>query len=329
MIVYIQFFIVNEKEKIMNNTQKKYAPIALISAILSVSTAAIFIRFSQKSVPSITIAAYRLVLGSLILLPFMIKKAIAEWKELEGKAIGLIFISALLLALHFASWISSLEYTNVISSVVLVTTTPIWVAAISPWLLGEKVPKKFLIGLIVAFLGITLLNITGVSSQVSNEFEKSSNGQNMAIIGNSLALVGAFCAAGYVVIGRILRKQLSTEAYVLGVYSISGLILTSFAIFAVENSIVTNLSDLKWLFLMALIPQAIGHSLLNWSLGILPAYYVAISLLGEPIGSSILAIFFLKETPSLKEVISSVVILVGIIIAITKPNKQVNIDQSE
>ena len=253
----------------------------------------------------------------------------AEWKKLDKQSVGLIFISAFLLALHFASWISSLEYTNVISSVVLVTTTPIWVAAISPWLLKEKVPNRFLIGLVIAFLGIILLNITSFSSHLTNEYENSLNNQNAIMLGNSLALVGAVCAAGYVVIGRILRKQLSTEAYVLGIYSISGIILAFFAILTVENFIVANLSDLKWLLLMALIPQVIGHSLLNWSLGVLPAHYVAISLLGEPIGSSILAIFFLKETPSINEVISSAVILLGIIIAITKPKKLLKKDQSE
>jgi drug/metabolite transporter (DMT)-like permease len=310
-----------KKDKLVNNTQKKFAPVALLSAILSVSTAAIFIRFSQDSIPSLVIAAYRLVLATLILLPFTINKAIREWKELDKKSIGLIFISAFLLALHFASWMSSLEYTNVISSVVLVTTTPVWVAAVSPWLLKEKVSKRFLIGLSVALLGIFLLNSVGVYSLMSSKFRTSFIGEKRIMLGNSLALVGAIFAAGYVVIGRILRKQLSTEAYVLGVYSISGLLLGIIAILTEDNFIVTNIALLKWLFLIALIPQVVGHSLLNWSLGVLPANYVAIALLGEPIGSSILAVFFLNEIPARKEVISSIVILLGIIIAITKQKK--------
>lgn len=303
----------------MNSKQNNNAPCILFIAILSVSTAAIFIRFAQKTAPSLLIAAYRLVFASLILFPFTIKKTLSDWKGLNRKSIGLIFTSALLLALHFVSWILSLEYTNVISSVVLVTTTPIWVAAISPWLLKESVPKRFFLGLMIAFLGIFLINFGGSLSSGGFKFREILIGENRAVLGNLLALVGALCAAGYVVVGRTLRKQLSTESYVLSVYSIAGLILVSIVIFTQGQIEITNVTELKWLLLIALIPQVVGHSLLNWSLGSLPAYFVAISLLGEPIGSSILAVFFLKEVPSLGELISSMVILSGIIVAVTRP----------
>ena len=307
-----------KREIKVNYKINNYAPYVLFLAIMSVSTAAIFIRFAQTTIPSITIAAYRLVFASLILFPFTIKKTLSDLKGINRKSIGLILASALLLALHFASWIQSLEYTNVISSVVLVTTTPIWVAAISPWLLKESVPKRFFLGLMIAFLGIVLINFKGSLTFGGFNFKEILIGQSRAVFGNFLALIGALCAAGYVVAGRTLRKQLSTESYVLSVYSVAGLILFSLTIFTHAQIKITNFTELKWLFLIALIPQVVGHSLLNWSLGSLPAYFVAISLLGEPIGSSILAIFFLSEMPSLGEVISSMVILLGIIIAITR-----------
>ncbi|MDO9545299.1 MAG: DMT family transporter [Pelolinea sp.] len=310
-----------KREEFLNSKQITIAPFALFTAILSVSTAAIFIRFAQETIPSLTIAAYRMVIASLILFPFTIKKTLKEWKVLNPKSIGLVFLSSILLALHFGSWISSLEYTKVISSVVLVTTTPIWVAVISPWLLKEKVPKRFLLGLMIAFLGILLLNFSGYSSQGGFEFRDVIGNQPQVILGNLLALVGAFCAAGYVIVGRTLRKQLSTESYVLSVYSITGLLLVMLVVLTNGQIVITDISGLKWLLLIAFIPQVIGHSLLNWSLGLLPAYSVAISLLGEPIGSSMLAIVFLKEIPSLIEIISSLVILLGIIIAVTKSKK--------
>ena len=300
----------------VNIKDEKLTLIILPVAILSVSTAAIFIRFAQETIPSIAIAAYRLIIASMILFPFTIKKAHKEMKDLNSRSIGLIIISGFLLALHFASWIISLEFTNVISSVVLVTTTPIWVTAISPWLINERVPKRFLLGLVLAFIGMVLISYSSSGLFSNWKINEIFYKDELIIQGNLLALLGALCAAGYVVIGRILRKQLSTGSYALSVYSIAGAALVVFAVVSQEQSMRIDLNELKWLVLLALIPQVIGHSLINWSLGIMPAYYVAISLLGEPIGSTILAIFILKEIPTISEIISAGIILLGIFIAI-------------
>jgi len=315
--MYISRYVMSTNETQDVNIQGKKPVLIILSvAILSVSTAAIFIRFAQETISSIAIASYRLILASLILFPFTIKKAYKEMKDLNSRSIGLIVISGLLLALHFASWIISLEFTNVISSVVLVTTTPIWVTAISPWLIKERVPRKFFLGLVLASFGMVLISFgnSGLSSnwKINEMFFKD----ELVIQGNLLALLGAFCAAGYIVIGRILRKQLSTGSYALSIYSIAGIALVVFAVVLQEQSMKIDLAELKWLILLALLPQVIGHSLINWSLGIVPAYYVAIFLLGEPIGSTILAIFILKEIPSISEVISAGIILLGIFIAI-------------
>ena len=300
----------------MNIKDEKLALIILPVAILSVSTAAIFIRVAQETIPSIAIASYRLIFASLILFPFTIKKAYKEMKDLNSRSIRLIITSGFFLALHFASWILSLEFTNVISSVVLVTTTPIWVAAISPWLIKERVPRRFLLGLVLAFFGMVLISFSNTGFFSNWKINEILFKGEPVIQGNLLALLGAFCAACYVVIGRILRKQLSTGSYSLSVYSIAGAVLVIFAVVSPEQSMKINLYELKWLVLLALIPQVIGHSLINWSLGIMPAYYVAISLLGEPIGSTILAILFLREIPTISEIISGGVILLGIFIAI-------------
>jgi len=236
-------------------------------------------------------------------------------RDLDSRSIGLMIISGFLLALHFASWIISLEFTNVISSVVLVTTTPIWVTAVSPWLIKERVPRRFLLGLVLASLGMIMIGFCSSGYFSSWKMNKMSFINERVIQGNLLALMGAFCAAGYVVIGRILRKQLSTGSYALSVYSIAGAVLVVFAVVSKEQSMKINLNELKWLILIALIPQVIGHSLINWSLGILPAYYVAIFLLGEPIGSTILAIFILKEIPTISEIISAGIVMLGIFTA--------------
>jgi drug/metabolite transporter (DMT)-like permease len=169
---------------------------------------------------------------------------------------------------------------------------------------------------VLAFLGMVLISFSSSGLFSHWKLNEIFFRDDMVIQGNLLALLGALCAAGYVVIGRILRRQLSTGSYALSVYSIAGAALVVFAVVSQEQSMRINLNELKWLILLALIPQVIGHSLINWSLGIMPAYYVAISLLGEPIGSTILAIFILKEIPTISEIISAGIILLGIFIAI-------------
>jgi len=310
-----------KKQDLKKLENSKYAQFALPIAILSVSTAAIFIRFAQNSIPSITIAAYRLIFASIFLFPFTIKKTIREFREINQKYFLLVISSGVFLALHFASWIMSLESTNVISSVVLVTTTPLWVTAFSPLVLHEKVPRRFLFGLCIAFLGVLMISFVGVGEISGWGINIFYQKNTPSIVGNILALFGAICAACYVVIGRILRRHISNSSYILSVYSTSAFTLTLFILLNHQYSLSINYSDIKWLVLLALIPQVIGHSLINWSLGILPAFFVAISLLGEPIGSTIMAIIFLKEIPSVNEVVSAVIILAGIFIAISNPKR--------
>jgi drug/metabolite transporter (DMT)-like permease len=117
----------------------------------------------------------------------------------------------------------------------------------------------------------------------------ASSASDRSFLGNLLALLGAFMAAGYMISGRKLRKTISLVSYTLVVYLISSLflILICFA-FRQPLSGYTPITFL-WLFLLALIPQIFGHTAFNWVLGLMPAALVSIALLGEPIGSSILA----------------------------------------
>jgi len=104
--------------------------------VLASSTAAIFILFAQHAgAPSIVIAAYRLTIASLILAPLALTRYRSELGGLRRSQWVLVLLSGTFLAVHFASWITSLEYTSVASSVVLVSTTPLWVALLSPLVL--------------------------------------------------------------------------------------------------------------------------------------------------------------------------------------------------
>ncbi len=300
------------------------AALGILAAILAVSTASIFIRFAQQNLSSLVIATYRLLLAALVLLPFSIRGISQEYGQLRPSDWRLLIASGVLLALHFASWIASLRLTNVISSVVLVTTTPIWVTLLSPYLLKESLPRTFTLGLMIALLGIVLISLgslCGLSADGWQCAPLSSLAQVENLKGNLLALAGAWCAAGYLMAGRRVRARLSNRSYVFLVYALAAVTLLALSLFTQQPMLSVSSRDLTWLILLALIPQVLGHSLLNWALGKLPAAFVSLSLLGEPVGSAVLAFFFLGEQPTVLEWLGSAVIIYGIFVA-ARPSKR-------
>lgn len=314
-----------KESKLILFIKKNSAAFGLFIAILAVSTAAIFIRKAQENLPSLVIATYRLVLACLFLMPFTIKKVVAEKQVLNGKNIRLLIVSGILLALHFASWITSLEFTNVVSSVVLVTTTPVWVTILSPLFLKEKQTSAFSAGLTVAVIGIIITSISGVCTLSLDGIycEKIYRlGEGNALVGNLLALLGAWCAAGYMMVGRRVRRELTNGSYIFLVYSVTALTLLLISLLTHQPLMAVSQRDLLWLVALAIVPQVIGHSLLNWALGKLPAASVSLSLLGEPVGSAALAYLFLSEHPTALEWLGSAVIIFGIFWATRLPRKK-------
>ena len=292
-------------------------PFAIITAILAVSTASIFIRFAQREAPSLVIAALRLTFASLILAPLALTRHRVELRALTRSDLLLGLLSGVFLAIHFATWISSLEYTSVASSVVLVSTGPLWVALLSPIFLKEPLSRPVLLGMLLALLGGTIIGL-GDSCQLDGGLVCPSLlqfVQGKAFFGNFLALVGAWAVAGYLIIGRKLRAGMSLVPYIFVVYGIAALILLGIMFAAGQHP--TGYSPLTyiWMLLLALVPQLIGHSTYNWALRYLPAALVSITTLGEPVGSAILAYFILSEVPTLLTILGGVLILAGIYLA--------------
>jgi len=293
--------------------------------IIAVSTASLLIRLAQDYTPSITIAAFRMGLAALILLPYTLWKHGPELKSLSRSDLKLSLLAGFLLAIHFASWITSLEYTSVASSVVLVTTTPLWVALFAPLFLGEKTSRIAIIGMIIALLGGAVIAISDVCvwlpGGISCQKSLTDLGSK-AILGDGLALLGAVAAACYLMIGRRLRAKISLTPYIFLVFSASAVFLVLTMLFTVGIPPVYPVKVYSWLLLLAIVPQLIGHSIFNWSLKYLPTGYVAVNLLGEPIGSTILAYFFLSEIPSGVKLIGAILILAGIVMASFIQNSQ-------
>lgn len=301
----------------LENRLRVTLPFATIVAVLAVSTASIFIRFAQTEAPSLVIAALRLTFASLILAPLTFIRHRSELKKLTRSNIILGLLSGFFLAVHFATWISSLEYTSVASSVVLVSTGPLWVALLSPLFLKEPLTKIVLVGMSLALLGGTIIGI-GDSCQLEYEFSCPSLPELMrgrAFFGNFMALTGAWAVAGYLIIGRKLRAGISLVPYIFVVYSSAAItLLVTMFIFG-ENPTGYSPMTYTWIILLALIPQLIGHTTYNWALRFLPAAMVSIITLAEPVGSALLAYIILNEIPTRVIAFGGILILAGIYLA--------------
>jgi drug/metabolite transporter (DMT)-like permease len=295
--------------------------------ILAVSTASIFIRFAQAYTSSITIAAFRLGLAALILLPFTIIKHSRELRSLKPADLKFALLAGLILAIHFASWITSLEFTSVASSVVLVSTTPLWVSLMAPIFLREKTPRIAFLGMGIALLGGVIIAGTDVCILQSGRLQcQLVPGSSAAetLLGDLLALIGAIAAASYLMIGRHLRRKMSLTPYVFLVYSAAAifLVITMLVVEGIPPRFPGQVY--LWLILLAVVPQLLGHSIFNWSLKYLPTGYVAVNLLGEPVGSIILAYIFLYEVPPAVKLIGAILILAGIALASFQATSQEN-----
>ena len=297
-------------------------PFALFTAILAVSTASIFIRFAQTDAPSLVIAALRLIFASLALAPVALTRHRAELAALTRRQLLLGLLSGLFLAVHFATWISSLEYTTVASSVVFVSTGPLWVALLSPFFLREPLTRPVVIGMSLALVGGIVIGLADACSWNNGLVCPSMNQilHGRMLFGNFLALVGAWMVAGYLMIGRKLRAGISLVPYIFLVYGMAAVCLLIIVLFARESLFGYHRLTYVWILLLALVPQLIGHSTYNWALAYLSAAFVAVMTLGEPIGSSILAYFILQEAPTITVIAGGVLILIGIYLS-TRGNK--------
>lgn len=287
----------------------------LLLGILAVSTASIFIRYAQGYLPSLVIAFYRLLIASLILLPVVLIRNRHELGKLGKKDWLLLCSAGVFLGLHFASWITSLELTSIASSVVLVTTTPLWVGVLAGIFLKEKIQAPLWIGLLIALAGSILVGLSQSSGEGGLMTFRSMIFDRQEATGNFLALGGALMAAFYILIGRAVRSRISMLSYIFVIYGIGAITVLVMILLKGDVSLAIPRDGLMWVFLLAIVPQLIGHSSFNWALGYLPAAYVSVSLMGEPIGTMILAFLVLKEIPEPFELAGAALILLGIFTA--------------
>ena len=302
------------------STPPRFPPLLVLAfGVLAVSASAILIRLAQTEAPSLAIAAWRLALASLILLPLAIGRRREELRRLPAAEWRLCVLSGVMLGIHFATWISSLAYTSVATSTVLVATMPLWVALAAPLALGEPVYRALRVAIFLALCGSVLIVIDDVLLGGGVSAQAAAAATRRPLLGGFLALLGAISGAVYILIGRRIRKGLSLLSYITIVYGSAAVFLVALALLAGQR--LWGFSTLTYglLLLMALFPQLLGHSSYNWALGYLPAAFVTISVISEPIGATLLALLLFGEIPGGLTLLGSGVILLSLLLAQRRP----------
>lgn len=272
--------------------------VAVAVGTLAASSASIMIKLSAA--PALVLAFYRLAMTEAIFLPMALVTNPRDITRMSGRDFALAALSGVFLALHFFFWITSLRYTSVASSLVLVDSHPLFVMAGGYLLYRERVPRKALIGAALALVGIVIVG--------ANDFQIGGT----ALYGDFLAWLGAATVAAYFLLGRGVRQRVNLLPYTLVVYGAAALVLLS-AVLVSRVPLYPYPPEEYLIFLgLALGPTILGHTSYNWALKYLKTSVVSITILAEPVLSSIMAMFLFKEVPSVWLVIGGGVILVGI-----------------
>lgn len=291
-----------------NSQPRRCLPFVVLGiGVFAVSFGAILARFAQGyGLPSLAIAALRLGLSALIITPLALWQSRQALRALNRRQMQLTLGAGLFLALHFATWISSLEYTSVASSTALVTTNLLWVSIASFALFGEKPGRLILVGIVISLTGSLLIFWSDSSNSVS--------GSN-PLLGNALALVGSWCFSAYLLMGQRLRGEMPLPAYVWLAYGSAAFFLLNACWFADVPLLGYSTSAYLVALGMALGPQLLGHTAYNWSLKHVSPTFVAVVTLGEPVGSAAMAWIFFGESFARVQGAGFFLLLAGIYIA--------------
>lgn len=272
--------------------------LAILSGVIAVSFSALFVRLATA--PPLIIATYRLSFTFLALAPYTLWRSRHELVAMQRRELLLAAASGTFLAFHFATWFTSLNYTTIASSVVLVTTQPIFVVIGSYIFFREKVSRLGMIGGAIAMAGSCVIG--------AGDFKLG----GMAFFGDFLALLAAVLVSGYMIIGRKLRGTVSLPAYTFVVYGSAALILAMSSLVAGHSFAPYPAGDWLIFAALALVCTIGGHTVFNWVIRYVPASTVAVAVLGESVGAIVWAALFLRELPSWRQIAGGSLIFAGL-----------------
>ena len=275
----------------------------LVIGVLFVSCGSILVRFAAA--PPIALSFYRMGLAALCLAPVAALPAARTWPRLSSRARLALLASGIALALHFATWVTSLSYTSIASSVLLVNTAPLFAVGFSRLFLREAAPGIVLTAIAVALAGAALIAAGDWSTAPSS------------LTGSLLALAGAVSLALYHVAGRGLRDAMPLTAYVFTVWSVAAAALLAMCIAGRVPLGGYDARAVGCFIGLALIPTLGGHGLVNRALRALPAPTVGLFLLGEPLGASLLGYLFFGEVPSRSTLMGGVLVVAALALVLS------------
>lgn len=285
----------------------------LLLAVLAVGPAAVLIRLAEA--PPITVAFYRMLAASLAIGGIVIARGGRDLSGIDRTALSRSIVAGVLLAIHFATWITSLSYTSIANSVIIVTTQPIWAALLGIWYLRERIHTATFLAIGLALVGVVVIS--------------GGNPEPGGLKGDLFALAGAIMAAAYLVVGRQVRKSVSTLGYVLIAYSTAAIVLGIVAV--IIQTPLTGLPAHSWLWIIAaaLGPSVIGHTLYNRALKDFSAHAVATTILGgETLVATGLAALVLSEYPGPWAIVGAVPIAIGVIWTLRLERNRVLVEET-
>lgn len=282
----------------------------LAGGILAVSTSAPLVRLAMMAAMAQTVgfsfvlAALRLSFATVMLLPAW--RSVAQRKP-TPVAMRYAIAAGITLAIHFATWITSLAFTSIAASTALVTTNPVWVALLSWVWLGEKPTRKVLLGTGIALTGGLLIGLGGTDPSATG---------SQPLLGDGLALVGAWMVSLYFLLGReAQRNGLSLGGYVAIAYSVAAIMLLPLPLLAGTDYTGYSPIVYGYIFLTALLPQIVGHTSFNWAVRWMSPTVVTLAILFEPVLASLMGFVLFKEVPDGSVLIGALVLLLGVAIA--------------
>ena len=275
---------------------------SLALGVASVSVAAILIRLADAE--PLTVGAYRMGIAALLVSAYSLVMARDQLRRLNCADLPWLLAGGGLLAVHFAAFISALDLTSVASSVFFITTAPLFVAVGSHWVLRDRLTPAMTAALVLSLGGGTVLAIGDWRS-----------GED-SLTGDGLALLGGVAVAGYLLVGRRMRGRLPVLPYITLVYATAAVLLIGAALAAGSPLSGQPASSYLWMVLVALIPQVMGHSALNWALAHLDATIVSLSVRAEPVIATALAVPVLGEVPRWTVFPGGLLILASVYLAV-------------
>jgi len=280
-------------------------------AVFALAFASIFITELERSaVPPLVIAFYRMAIATALMLPVALAFKWREIASLARKDLGLMALGGFCLAVHFGAWITSLKYVPIATSIVLVNSHPLFVVIASYFLLGERPPRRGLIGTGIGLAGMAVMSHDALGSV------------QLAMKGDGLAVLGALAVVGYFIVGRKARARISLLGYVTPLYAVCSLFLLIWVLMAGNRLAPYGAEVWAYLGALAVVPTIIGHTVFNWALKHVRPTAISLAFLGEPVIASVLALIFFAQRPPLATFVGGALVLAGIYLTTSRDERE-------